>query len=47
MYKPTGADEISAKACTEVVEDSVTMCLCHLSVDVIAAVAKFCDLLGQ
>lgn len=46
-HQRTGADEVSAEACAEVVEDSVTMRLSHLGVNVVAAVAEFRDLLGQ
>lgn len=41
------AHQVSAQAGAEVVENSVTMSLGHFGVDVVAGVAKFCDLLGQ
>ena len=41
------ADQVSAKASSEVVEDSITVSLGHLGVDVVAGVAQLSDLLGQ
>ena len=41
------ADEVSAEASSEVVEDPVPVSLGHLGVNVVAGVAKFRDFLGQ
>ena len=45
--KFTGADEVSAEAGPEVVEDPVAVGLVHLGVDVVAGVAQVRDFLGQ
>lgn len=42
-----GADEVSADAVAEVVEDAVTSLLLHPSMTVKAGVAKFCYFLGE
>ena len=41
------ADQVPAEAGSEVVEDSVTVSLSHLGVDVVARVAQLGDFLGQ
>ena len=41
------ADQVSAQASSEVVEDSVAVSLGHLGVDVVAGVSELCDLLGE
>ena len=41
------ADQVPAEASSEVVEDSVTVSLGHLGVDVVAGVAQLSDLLGE
>ena len=43
----TGADQVPAEACPEVVEDSVAVRLLHAGVDVVARVAQLGDLLRQ
>lgn len=43
----TGADEVTADAIAEVVEDAVAVVLEHLGVRVEARVAEFGDLLGE
>lgn len=42
-----GTDQVSAEAGSEVVEDSVTVSLGHLGVDVVAGVTQLSDLFGQ
>jgi len=41
------ADQVPAEASSEVVEDSITVSLGHLGVDVVAGVAQLSDLLGE
>ena len=41
------ADQVSAQASSEVVEDSVAVSLGHLGVNVVAGVTELSDLLGQ
>ena len=42
-----GADQVTAVALTEVMEHTVTVLLLHTSVNVVAAIAKLNNLLGQ
>ena len=42
-----GTNQIAAETCAKIVENTVTMGLCHLGVDIVTAVAQFCYFLGQ
>ena len=45
--KQIATHKITAKTRPEVMEDTIAVSLSHLSMDVVAGIAKFCDLFGK